>query len=208
MKDLRKQAAMIGNRDAPDFPTDTTGRIHYSNEYLGILRTYYVNGPLKTDAVLGYTSFPGVKTESEAQGDLATDAELKKIIREAHRRCRQRDFIITLIYLITGNSLPAHRRQMAYISLLVRGTKPDQILKRATQIANSSDFKKRAFRGIQGKSIEKHAKFIGICDVEIPSLPIVKLGYPLEACSRTYKHASSVKRLLPDQSRLEFPIFR
>lgn len=206
--EMFREAKRLGKLGENNFNYDEKGTRVYTNQYLGVRRTFYVSGPLCTGALLGYHTFAGIRTLREAQKEPRNLKAIQSSVRRCWREEGPTDYIVSLCYLISGAGVPVSARKMVYASALIRGSNPAEIVQLAQEAAISGRFLKKLLRAFEGRLETSDLLFLGIMDAIPTTTPKVSLGQPFDAKSRPLPSPSRVRRLLPNQSKLLFPVFR
>ena len=195
LRDLKKRAVNLGKRESHRIAVDTK----MSCEYLGLYDTYYVCGPLKSGALLGYTSTWGIKQKTL----LPMMNEIR--IRKALSGSSKGAYVIDAVYVIGSQKPPIFKRRIIEAALLVEHDGKKDILEVAGRLANSPHVKRKITRDLRRQVLPEELEIAGFSSIRRWASPSVGLGRCFKCNVKRYAKEFMISRLLHEEKKLVFP---
>lgn len=195
LKDLRDRAAIIGKRESHRIAIEAK----MSCEVLGVYDTYYVCGPLKTGALLGYTSTWGMK--SKALRLRMSQARIRKALPAKSKGA----YVIDVVYVIGSQKFPKSKQRTIEASLLVKLDGQQVAVEVADRLINSLRVKRKITRDLSDKISPSDLDLIGYSGIREWASSRVGIGRCLKCNVKYFTQESSIESLLHEKKKLVFP---
>jgi len=194
-RDLRNRAAALGKRESQRMAVEAK----MTCEFLGIYDTYYVCGPLKSGALLGYASTWGVK--AKALRPRMNQAQIRKALPVTAKGA----YVFDAVYAIEPQKLPKSQRGIIEASFLVEldGKKPAGEI--AGRLINSLEIKRKITRDLRYQKSPAELELIGYSGIRKWASCHVGLGRCFRCNAKSFTHESNINKLLHEKKKLVFP---
>ena len=194
-KDLRDRAAILGKRESHRIAVEAK----MSCEFLGLYDTYYVCGPLKSGALLGYTSAWGVK--SRALRLRMNQAKIRKLLPRRSRGA----YVFDAVYIVGSQRFPKPKGGIIEASLLVELDGKQVAVEVAGRVMNSPRVKRKITRDLRVQISPSDLEFIGYLGIREWASSRVGLGRCFKCNVKAFTRERSINRLLHEKKKLVFP---
>jgi len=195
LKDLRNRAAFLGKRESQRIAVEAK----MSCEFLGVYDTYYVCGPLKSGALLGYTSTWGVK--AKALRTQMNQAWIRKILPGKPKGV----YVFDAVYAVGSQKLPKSKRGIIEASLLVELDGKRLAVEVAGRLINSPRVKHKITRDLRYQVSPAELELIGYSGIREWASCRIGLGRCFKCNVKSFSQESSINRLLHEKKKLVFP---
>jgi len=195
LRDLKRRAVNLGKTESHRIAIDT----NMSCEYLGLYDTYYVCGPLKSGALLGYTSTWGVKRKTPRQ--LMNEIQLRRVLSERS----EGPYVVDAVYVLGSEKSSKLKRGTIEAALLVEHDGKKNTFEVASRLANSPRVKRKITRDLRLQVSPAELELIGFLNIRRWASSSVGLGSSFKCNVKNYAKESMLSRLLHEKKKLVFP---
>ncbi len=195
LRDLKKRAVNLGRRESFRIAVDT----RMSCEYLGLYDTYYVCGPLKSGALLGYTSTWGVKQKTIPP--MMNESRIREVLSGSSKGA----YVIDAVYVIGSQNPLSFKRGIIEAALLVEYDGKKDIFEVADRLARSPHVKRKIARDLRRQVLPKELEVAGFSSIRKWASPSVGLGRCFKCNVKGYAKEFMISRLLHEEKKLVFP---
>lgn len=195
LKDLRNRAATLGKRESLRIAVEAS----MSCEYLGLYDTYYVSGPLKSGALLGYTSTWGAKAKTVRPR--MNQSQIRKALPERSKGA----YVFDVIYVVGSQKAMNSRQGMIEASLLVEFDGKKITSEGAGRLINSLRVKRKITRDLRYQIPPAGLELVGYSGIRRWVSRDVGLGRCFKCNVKSFTKLSDISRLLHEKKKLVFP---
>jgi hypothetical protein len=195
LKDLRVRAAVLGKKELQRLAVEAKTTC----EFLGLYDTYYVCGPLKSGALLGYASTWSIK--AKALRPRMNQAQIRKALPVRAKGA----YVFDAVYAIDPQKLPNSQRGIIEASFLVELDGKSPAIEIAGRMINSLAVKSKMTRDLRYQKSPAELELIGYSGIRKWASCHVGLGECFRCNVKSFTRESSINKLLHEKKKLVFP---
>lgn len=185
---LRKIALDLGRVEAAHFSSAKGGQC----TFVGLYDVYSVDGPLRSGAILGRSSYWSRKTRPIAERQVFSDRKLLAAVRENTTSRERADYLFKAVYLLSAPAIPRRERRTIEAWLLVRGSSGNRLIELAKEIAAKRATAQRLLKMSDDRATPEALHFCGFAEAQKAFDSPVRVG----GCFLSYvKNFNSVSRI-------------
>lgn len=195
LKDLRNRAAILGKKESQRIAIEAK----MSCEYLGLYDTYYVSGPLKSGALLGYTSTWGAK--AKALRPRLNQSQVRKALPGRSKGT----YVLDVMYAACPQEPLDSTQGMIEAILLVELDGKKTTAETLGRLISSLRVKRKITRDLWCQVSPAGLEFVGLSGIRKWASRDVGVGKCFRCNVKDFTRQSDISRLLHEKKKLVFP---
>lgn len=189
---LKKNAINLGRAEAPHFCSTENGPC----TFIGLYDMYCVEGPLRTGAILGHSSYWSRKTRPTAERRVGSEHQLLAAV-QAHKTSRKRtDYLFKAVYHLSSVSVPREKRRTIEAWLLINASSGKQLVEFAKEIAAKRTTKQRLLKMLADRAMPADLHFCGFVEAREAFDPPVRVGRCFLSDVKDFTSLSRIRALI------------
>ncbi|MBH0189204.1 MAG: hypothetical protein HP494_01180 [Nitrospira sp.] len=185
---LRKIALDLGRVEGAHFSSAKGSQC----TFVGLYDVYSVEGPLRSGAILGHSSYWSRKTRPVAERQVLSDRKILAAVRENTTSREHTDYLFKAVYLLSAPVISRRDRRTIEAWLLVSGLSGSPLIELAKEIAAKRTTAQRLLKMSADRTTPEALHFCGFAEARKAFDAPVRVG----GCFLSYvKHFNSVSRI-------------